>query len=86
MAEQPSVEELLLVFFSRGKSSVGKGREFVQRSSLEEEDRDAEVTRASYDARLDAIVTSGMPERTRLNRLAGIQQPTLVANRDNDTS
>jgi hypothetical protein len=35
MAAQPSVEELLLLFFNRGNSSVGKGREFVQRSSLE---------------------------------------------------
>jgi pimeloyl-ACP methyl ester carboxylesterase len=38
------------------------------------------VARAQYDA----IVKWGIPDATRLNRLAGITQPTLVANGDND--
>lgn len=40
-----------------------------------------EVKRAQYDA----IVEWGIPDPSRLNRLAGITQPTLVANGANDT-
>jgi pimeloyl-ACP methyl ester carboxylesterase len=38
------------------------------------------VVRAQYDA----IVEWGIPDATQLNRLAGITQPTLVANGAND--
>jgi pimeloyl-ACP methyl ester carboxylesterase len=37
------------------------------------------------DAQYDAIVEWGIPDASKLNRLAGIRQPTLVANGDNDT-
>ena len=36
------------------------------------------------DAQLDAITTWGIPDASVLNRLAGITQPVLVANGDND--
>ena len=36
------------------------------------------------DAQMDSISTWGIPDASRLNRLAGITQPTLVANGDND--
>ena len=36
------------------------------------------------DAQLDAITTWGIPDASMLNRLAGITQPVLVANGDND--
>jgi pimeloyl-ACP methyl ester carboxylesterase len=34
---------------------------------------------------LAAITAWGIPDESKLNRLAGITQPTLVANGDNDT-
>ena len=36
------------------------------------------------DAQLAAITEWGIPDESRLNRLAGITQPTFVANGDND--
>jgi pimeloyl-ACP methyl ester carboxylesterase len=42
------------------------------------------VTLEARDAQLDVITTWGIPDRSRLNRLAGITQPVLVANGDND--
>jgi pimeloyl-ACP methyl ester carboxylesterase len=41
-------------------------------------------TTQARDAQLDAITTWGIPDASRLNRLAGITQPVLVANGDND--
>src|ERR1700726_1692215 len=40
---------------------------------------------ATRDAQLAAITAWGIPDESKLNRLAGITQPTLVANGDNDT-
>lgn len=34
---------------------------------------------------LSAITKWGIPDSSKLNRLAGITQPTIVANGDNDT-
>jgi pimeloyl-ACP methyl ester carboxylesterase len=36
-------------------------------------------------AQYDAIVEWGIPDKSKLERLAGIRQPTLVTNGDNDT-
>jgi pimeloyl-ACP methyl ester carboxylesterase len=38
----------------------------------------------SQDAQLAAITAWGIPDASRLNRLAGITQPAFVANGDND--
>jgi len=43
-------------------------------------DWDAPVSLAIRDAHLSAISTWGIPDETKLNRLAGITQPVLVAN------
>jgi hypothetical protein len=58
--------------------------EYVRRIFARNEDRDAATTLATRDAQLDAIHTWGIPNPTKLNRLAGITQPVLVANGDND--
>jgi pimeloyl-ACP methyl ester carboxylesterase len=83
-SEQPGAEGLLFLFFEKSETSVAKGREFVERIFTREEGRDADVTRDTYLAQLDAFTTWGIPDPTRLNRLAGIRQPVLVANGDND--
>jgi pimeloyl-ACP methyl ester carboxylesterase len=78
------IEELLHIFFEVTETSRARGREYVRRAFSRTEGADRpngpEVARAQYDA----IVEWGIPDPTRLNRLAGITQPTLVANGDND--
>jgi pimeloyl-ACP methyl ester carboxylesterase len=83
-AANNGIEELLHIFFDVTDTSRARGREYVQRAFSRTEDIDKpnglEVARAQYDA----IVEWGIPDPTRLHRLAGITQPTLVANGDND--
>jgi len=77
-------EDLLTIFFEQTATSQARGREFINRLGSRREDRDAPVSLATRDAHLSAIETWGIPDSTRLSRLAGITQPTLVANGDND--
>jgi pimeloyl-ACP methyl ester carboxylesterase len=77
-------EDLLTIFFEQTATSQARGREFIDRLGSRREDRDAPVSLATRDAHLSAIETWGIPDPTRLSRLAGITQPTLVANGDND--
>jgi pimeloyl-ACP methyl ester carboxylesterase len=77
-------EDLLHLFFDVSETSRELGRAYLQRAFRRTEGRDApnglEVARAQYDA----IVEWGIPDPAQLNRLAGITQPVLVANGDND--
>jgi pimeloyl-ACP methyl ester carboxylesterase len=82
--DEPGAEDLLALFFERTGTSVAKGREYIRRIFTRTEDRDADTTLATRDAQLDAIHTWGIPDRSRLDRLAGIEQPVLVAGGDND--
>jgi pimeloyl-ACP methyl ester carboxylesterase len=84
MADEQGAEHLLALFFDRSPESVARGWEFVERIFTRTEDRDEPVTLAARDAQIDAISTWGIPDPTRLHRLAGITQPTLAANGDND--
>jgi pimeloyl-ACP methyl ester carboxylesterase len=59
--------------------------ESIGRLYQREVDRDQPTDLATRDAQLAAITAWGIPDESRLNRLAGITQPTLVANGDNDT-
>lgn len=77
-------EDLLTIFFEQTATSQARGREFIDRLGSRREERDATVSLATRDAHLSAIETWGIPDPTRLNRLAGITQATLVANGDND--
>ena len=77
-------EDFLALFFERSETSVAKGREFLQRIFTRTDDRDTPATLEVRDAQLDAITTWGIPDASRLDRLAGITQPVLVANGDND--
>jgi pimeloyl-ACP methyl ester carboxylesterase len=78
------VDDLLRLFFEVTETSRDLGREYIHRAFSRAEGADqpnnADVARAQYDA----IVEWGIPDPTQLNRLAGIPQPTLVANGAND--
>jgi pimeloyl-ACP methyl ester carboxylesterase len=82
--DEPAAEDLLALFFERSETSIAAGWEFVERIFARTDERDADTTLATRDAQLDAIHTWGIPDPGRLNRLAGIKQPVLVANGDND--
>jgi pimeloyl-ACP methyl ester carboxylesterase len=82
--DEPAAEDLLALFFERSETSIAAGREFVERIFTRTDDRDADTTLETRDAQLDAIHSWGIPDPSKLNRLAGITQPVLVANGDND--
>jgi pimeloyl-ACP methyl ester carboxylesterase len=84
-AHQPTAEDLLGLFFSSSDQSQAKGMESLGRLYQREVDRDEPTDLATRDAQLAAITAWGIPDESKLNRLAGITQPTLVANGDNDT-
>jgi pimeloyl-ACP methyl ester carboxylesterase len=83
-AQEPTAEDLLRLFFSPSAESRAKGAEYLQRAYQRQEGRDAPTDLATRDAQLAAITAWGIPDASRLNRLAGITQPTLVANGDDD--
>src|SRR3954469_14902799 len=83
--DEPTADDLLNLFFSPSEQSRAKGMESLQRLYSRETDRDEPTDLATRDAQLAAITAWGIPDASKLNRLAGITQPTLVANGDNDT-
>ncbi|WP_044192136.1 alpha/beta fold hydrolase [Hyalangium minutum] len=84
LREKIDADAILTLFFEKSESSRSKGREFIQRLRLRQVDRDLPVTRDTVNAHLTAISTWGVPDASKLSRLAAIKQPTLVANGDND--
>ena len=82
--DQPGPEDILALFYERSETSLAKGKESLERIFTRTDDRDTPATLEARDAQLDAITTWGIPDASRLNRLAGITQPVLVANGDND--
>ena len=83
--DEPTAEHLLSLFFSSSEQTRGKGTESLGRLYQRKVHRDEPTDLATRDAQLAAITAWGIPDESRLNRLAGITQPTLVANGDNDT-
>ena len=77
-------EGFVKLFFSGSDESRAKGMEFLQRAYARSVDRDAQTDLATRDAQLAAITRWGIPDPSKLARLAGIAQPALVANGDND--
>src|SRR3954465_3275776 len=84
-ADKPGAENLLGLFFSRSEESRAKGMESIGRLFQREVDRDEPTDLATRDAQLAAITAWGIPDESKLNRLAGITQPTRGPNGDNDT-
>jgi pimeloyl-ACP methyl ester carboxylesterase len=81
----PDPERFIRLFFSGSEESRARGREYLKRISARSVDRDAPTDTATRDAQLEAIARWGIPDRSKLARLAAITQPTFVANGDNDT-
>jgi pimeloyl-ACP methyl ester carboxylesterase len=84
-ADEMTVDTALNVFFSGSQDSRGKGMEYLGRTQRRQVDRDEPTDLATRDAQLAAITAWGIPDASKLNRLAGIIQPTFVAVGDNDT-
>jgi pimeloyl-ACP methyl ester carboxylesterase len=74
--DEPDADRFIKLFFSGSEESRAKGIEYLQRTQLRQADRDAQLA---------AITRWGIPEPSKLTRLAAITQPTFVANGDNDT-
>jgi pimeloyl-ACP methyl ester carboxylesterase len=83
--DETNAERFLKLFFSGSAESQAKGREYLSRAYARKNDRDAPTDVACRDAQFAAITAWGIPEPSKLDRLAGITQPTFVAVGDNDT-
>jgi pimeloyl-ACP methyl ester carboxylesterase len=77
-------ENLLYIMFAHTQTSQQKGMEFLGRFTRRREGRDAPTDDAARDAQYDAVVEWGVPDHAALQRLTGIQSPTLVIQGDGD--
>jgi pimeloyl-ACP methyl ester carboxylesterase len=77
-------ENLLYIMFAHTETSQAKGMEFLGRFMQRQEGRDVPTSDAARDAQYDAIVEWGIPDHAALQRLTGIQSPTLVIQGDGD--
>jgi len=84
-ADEITTEHALHVFFSGSQESRANGLEYLARTQSRKVDRDAPTDLATRDAQLAAITAWGIPDASKLSRLAAIIQPTFVASGDNDT-
>jgi pimeloyl-ACP methyl ester carboxylesterase len=76
--------DYLGVFFTASDDSRKSGQEALGRMYARTEDRDQATTWATRQAQYDAICAWGVPDHGRLERVAGITVPVLVANGDSD--
>jgi pimeloyl-ACP methyl ester carboxylesterase len=84
-AHDNGLQEYLRIFFSPTESSRRQGMEYFTRLQARSDDRDLPVSQQAQTAQYDAVVEWGIPEPSKLERLAGIRQATLVTSGDNDT-
>jgi pimeloyl-ACP methyl ester carboxylesterase len=77
-------ENLLYIMFAHTDTSQAKGREFLSRFVARQDGRDVPTSDRARDAQYDAIVDWGVPDHGALQRLTGIQSPTLVIQGDTD--
>src|SRR3954453_9428638 len=68
--DEPTGDDLLGLFFSPSEQSRAKGMESIQRLYSREADRDEPTDLATRDAQLAAITAWGIPDASKLNRLA----------------
>ena len=80
----PGAEDVFYLFFAPTETSQARAKEFAGRIFTRERDRDQKPALAVRDAQAEAITDWGIPDTTKLARLAGITQPTLVVNGSND--
>ena len=77
-------EDILYIFFAHTETSQAKGAEFLGRFLQRTEDRDPTPTLAVREAQYDAVLEWGIPDHAALQRLTGIECPTLILQGDND--
>lgn len=77
-------ENLLYIMFAHTDTSQAKGKEFLNRFLQRRDGRDTPTSDTARDAQYDAIVEWGIPDHGALQRLTGIQSPTLVLQGDDD--
>jgi pimeloyl-ACP methyl ester carboxylesterase len=77
-------ENLLYIMFAHSDTSQAKGIEFLGRFMARTDDRDAPTSLGLRDAQYDAIVEWGVPDHSALQRLTGINRPTLIIQGDGD--
>src|SRR3954452_14653754 len=70
--------------FAHTETSQAKGMEFLGRFMQRQEGRDTPTSDAARDAQYDAIVEWGIPDHAALQRLTGIECPTLIIEGDGD--
>jgi pimeloyl-ACP methyl ester carboxylesterase len=80
----PNPDGFVRLFFSGPEETREKGMEYFARITARSADPDEQTDLAARDAQLEAITRWGIPDPSKLARLAGITQPTLLANGDND--
>ena len=84
MKDVQDAGDIHYLFFNSSAESTAKADEFVSRIFTRTEDRDADVSLVARDTQAAAVIEWGIPDPTKLVRLASIKAPTLVANGDND--
>jgi pimeloyl-ACP methyl ester carboxylesterase len=77
-------EDYLRLFCLATESSRQRGLQYLARVEARTEHRDLPVGRQARTAQYDAIVEWGIPEPSKLARLAGIRQSALVTGGDHD--
>jgi pimeloyl-ACP methyl ester carboxylesterase len=84
LKDNPGPADFLFLFFKNTPSSQAKGTEFLQRLGQRTTDRDAQASLAARDAQLTAWSDWGIPDKSKLVRLAALFQPVLVAAGESD--
>ncbi|HST82982.1 MAG TPA: alpha/beta hydrolase [Kineosporiaceae bacterium] len=84
LKDNPGPADFLFLFFPNTASSQAKGVEFLQRLGQRTTDHDAPASLAARDAQLTAWSDWGIPDKSKLVRLAALFQPTLVADGESD--
>ena len=82
--DAPGGPELLYTFFKPTETSQAAGVAYLGRFLARSVDRDVPSTLQTRDAHYDAVCDWGIPDHSKLQRLAGIAQPTFVCNGDAD--
>jgi pimeloyl-ACP methyl ester carboxylesterase len=77
-------EAYLDVFFAQSADSRQAGQDALKRMYARTEDRDATTSWATREAQYDAVCTWGIPDHGKLQRVAAMSMPVLVANGDSD--
>jgi pimeloyl-ACP methyl ester carboxylesterase len=82
---EPSPSGYLDVFYTRSADGRAAGMESVQRIFMtRREDRDQPTSWQTRQAQYDAVCAWGVPDASKLARVAGITMPAFVANGDSD--